>query len=206
MLRFCSAPAAGRLIAAGLLLAVSSAMALAQFPVPFERNELWGYRAANGKVVIAPRFVLAGKFSRHGIAAVAGKGGWAYIDVTGRTVIKPFVFDNGPDPFKQDLARFRANAKFGFFDRRGGVAIVARFDFARPFAQDRAAVCSGCKAQKQGGHTMMVGGKWGFIDKSGMLAVPFIYQAAEDFTANGARVRSNGKWLLIDRAGRPVRK
>jgi hypothetical protein len=89
----------------------------ALMPVPFQDpdDETWGYRDPAGKVLIPTRYILAEPFSRGGIAAVADKQGWTYIDTRGRVVIRPLLVDNGPDPFQEGLARFRHGTKIGFF-------------------------------------------------------------------------------------------
>jgi hypothetical protein len=43
---------------------------------------------------------------------VVDDDGWAYIDTAGRAVIRPLVVDNGPDYFREGVARFRRNAKW----------------------------------------------------------------------------------------------
>lgn len=140
--------------------------------VPFEKNDLWGYRDERGKVVIEPRYAMAGKFS-HGIAAVVSDGSWAYIDTTGRVIVRPFVFDNGPDYFREGLARYVADGKMGFFDRSGRIVIRAGFDFAGRFSDSRAEVCQGCRKVAAGEHYTIEGGRWGVIDRRGKLVVPY---------------------------------
>jgi hypothetical protein len=87
--------------------------------VAFEEDGKWGYKNASGQVVIKPRFHMANDFLPEGIAAVTDDRGWGYIDTKGRVVIRPFVFDNGPDYFREGLARFELRGKFGFFDKKG---------------------------------------------------------------------------------------
>ena len=73
----------------------------------FEEKELSGYRTPQGVVTIPPRFSLANPFSSQGIASVLTKGGyWAYIDTRGHELLRPFMFDNGPDYFQEGVARF----------------------------------------------------------------------------------------------------
>ncbi len=117
--------------------------------VPFENEGKWGYKNASGQVLIKPQFDMANDFSPEGIAAVVDDKGWAYINEKGETVIRPFVIDNGPDYFKQGLARFRINNKFGFFDRKGKIIIGSQFDFALPFHEGLAAICVDAKKTRK---------------------------------------------------------
>lgn len=139
--------------------------------VPFAqetaKGEHWGYKDAAGVVVIPPKFILAREFSAEGLAAVANEDEWLLIDRRGRVLVRPFVTDNGPDPFREGRARFVSDGKFGFFDAFGRVVIPPRFDFAKPFANGLAAVCRGCKLMRKGEHTTVSGGTWGHIDTAG---------------------------------------
>jgi hypothetical protein len=177
-----------------------------QKPVPFEQDSLWGYWDKAGKVVIPPRFLVAKDFSPEGIAAVADDQGWAYIDRTGRIVIRPFLFDNGPDYFRDGLARFVVGGHFGFFDKWGRIVIPARFDFAESFSNGRAPVCFGCREVQEGEHRLLVGGKWGFIDLKGVLLIPAGYDEVRSFRNGKADVRIGMQWQTINKAGKPARR
>lgn len=174
-------------------------------PVPFEKEGRWGYRNAGGGIVIRPRFKMADAFTPEGVAAVVDEKGWAYIDMKGEVILRPFVFDNGPDYFKENLARFVDGGKFGFFDRRGRVVIPAKFDFAAPFSEGLAAVCEGCAEVFEGEHRLRKGGKWGFIDRSGKLAIPARFDEAGRFKAGKAKVRLGKRWQYIGRDGAVTR-
>ncbi|MGI9413439.1 MAG: WG repeat-containing protein, partial [Hyphomicrobiales bacterium] len=100
---------------------------------PFERGAGMGYRTAGGEVVLAPRFAMALEFSPQCIAAVVDDRGWAYIDPAGAVLVRPHVVDNGPDPFRDGLARYSDDGKFGFIDTSARVVIEARFAYAEPF-------------------------------------------------------------------------
>jgi hypothetical protein len=173
-------------------------------PVPFEQDGHWGYKLGR-KVVIEPRFVMAERFSHEGIAAVVDEQGWAYIGRSGQLVIRPLAVDNGPDYFQEGLARFTADGKTGFFDRRGKVTIPARYAFAEPFSQGRAAVCEGCREVAEGEHRVLQGGRWGFIDRAGTLVIPVHFEEAGRFERGTARVKLGGGWKYIDRKGVLVR-
>ncbi len=133
----------------------------------FSENDRWGYRDSRGQIAIPARFFIAEPFSERGVAVVIDAEGWAYIDDAGKVLVRPFVFDNGPDPFSEGLARFVAGGKIGFFDHAGKVVIPARYDFAMPFENGRARICRGCREVEEGEHSRVVGGVWSEIDKTG---------------------------------------
>ena len=144
------------------LLPLAARDAPSRPPVPFEQRGKWGYRDTRGAVVIPPRFDLAKPFSPEGLAAVVDNQGWAYIDTAGKLVIRPLVFDNGPDYFRENLARFTEAGKYGFLqggawgfiDRTGALVIPARFQEVRPFQKSRAKV--------------KLNGQWQSIGKDGL--------------------------------------
>jgi len=174
-------------------------------PSPFEENGKWGYLNGSGQVVITPRYMMAGDFSAEGLAAVADQQKWVYIDRMGRTVIEPYIFDNGPDYFAEDLARFIHDGKFGFFDKTGRVVIDPQFDFARPFSGGRAAVCTGGEEVLKGEHRVWEGGRWGYIDKRGLLVIPVKFEAAGEFQEGRAEVIVRGEQREIDAQGEFIR-
>ena len=138
---------------------------------PFEAEGGMGYRTAGGDVVIPPRFAMAFAFSPECIAAVADKNGWAYIDREGMVLVRPHVVDNGPDPFREDRARYVQDGKFGFIDRSARIVIDASYAYAEPFKRGHALICADCKAVSDGEHTRMVGKNWGAIDMKGRVVV-----------------------------------
>jgi hypothetical protein len=141
---------------------------------------------------------IVGEFNEYGIAAVAGDSGWAYVDTLGQIVAVPFVYDNGPDPFVEGLARYVEAEKMGFFDERGQRLITAQYDFAQSFSQGLAAVCVGCRRENDGEHYRYVGGQWGYIDGLGNEVIPLQYEAVESFADGRARVQKDGLWTSIE--------
>ena len=127
------------------------------------------------------------------------------INRQGKTLIRPYLLDNGPDPFREGLARFREAGKVGFFDERGKVVIRARFAFAAPFSEGRAVFCQGCREQEEGEHRSIQGGLWGFIDRKGRIVITPRFDKAESFQEGKARVMLNGRWITIDRQGRRIK-
>lgn len=142
---------------------------------------------------------IVGEFNEHGIAAVAGDSGWAYVDTLGRTIVVPFVYDNGPDPFVEGLARYVESGQMGFFDERGQRLVAARYDFAQPFSQGLAAVCRECQREYDGEHYRYVGGQWGYIDYLGNEVIPLQYEVAEPFVDGRALVQKHGALISIER-------
>ncbi len=164
------------LACAALALCLALApVCLAGGPVPFEdpATGLWGYKdKATGKVAVAARYVAAQDFNASGRAFAATAEAWEYIDATGRVLLRPYVFDNGPDAFSQGLARFVKGGKIGYFNEKGEAAVPADYDFALPFENGRAAVCRGCAMVQEGEHARVEGGLWGCIDAKGRVLKP----------------------------------
>jgi len=225
MLAACSSPAAP---AAKPAVAVSDtpapAPAIAQSPAPaaepppaqprpstagwksFEDGELVGFKDAQGKVVLSPRFQVAQEFTPGGMACGADKDGWVCIDGNGTPLLRPFLYDNGPDEFSEGLARFVEAEKIGFFDESGSKKIPARFSFVLPFADDRAAFCDGCtrRCEEGGEHCSMTGGQWGLIDRTGAEIVAASLDEIGAFEGGKARAKRAGAEITIDRDGKPV--
>jgi len=169
--------------------------------VPFEKNGKWGYQDDRGRTVITAQFIIASDFSRAGIAAVVDDSGWVYINRRGEKMIRPFVFDNGPDYFSEGLARFMKMNKFGFFNEKGQIVIPPQFEMVVPFQEGCAAFCNGCQLTPDGEHYRIKGGMWGFIDKKGTVIIAAEYEEAHSFEQGKARVRKNGAWMEIDKQG-----
>lgn len=203
----CSRLGGALLLLAIILFSIGTAFAMEALS-PFEDpvTQLWGYRNARGAVVIKPRFTVAQPFSRGGIAAVADHSGWKYINRQGKTLIRPYLLDNGPDPFQEGLARFTEVGKVGFFNERGKIVIPARFTFAAPFSEGRAAFCQGCRERPEGEHRSVGGGLWGFIDRKGRIVITPMYEKADSFRQGKARVMRNGHWIAIDRQGHRIHR
>ena len=80
-------------------------------------------------------------------------------------------------------------AKWGFIDKRGQVAIRPRYDQVSAFSEGLAAV----------NHK----GKWGYIDKTGDIVIDFQFLAAWSFVNGYARVETFvGGQCFIDKSGR----
>jgi hypothetical protein len=43
-----------------------------------------------------------------------------------------------------------------------------------------------------------INGKWGYIDKNGVIVIPAVYDDVRDFYEGLTMVKVNGKWKIID--------
>lgn len=187
--------------------------------IPFERNEMWGYKTSSGEVMIEPQFEIAEDFTAEGIAAIADAKGWAYIDRQGNILVRPVNYDNGPDPFEEGLARCVADdGKTGFFNKKGKVVIQAQFGWASHFHDALAAICIGCKEERIGDARIVLGGKWGYINHKGEIVIKPRFDYAFGFEKGRAEVCvgcreepmgehstvTGGKWAYVNRRGKVV--
>ncbi len=166
--------------------------------VSFESKDgKYGFKNAAGEVVIEPSFMFAFGFSAKGLGAVADEDGFAFIDARGTVLARAFAFDNGPDYFVADRARIIDGDKVGFIDELGAIVVEPTYDAAGSFCKGMAPVCTGCRRVEDGEHYRMVGGRWGFIDRSGTVVVPLEHDEArhdrqEPVVVDGGKVAKVG--------------
>jgi len=165
--------------------------------VPFEENQKWGYKNNEGRVIVEAIYHVANTFNKFGIAAVVDDSGWIYIDKNGRSILRPFIIDNGPDYFSDGLARYMEQGKIGFMDENGVKVIPAIFEFVLPFSEGLAAFCEKCKEVRHDEYKRIEGGKWGYINKSGEIVVDPEYDKAGSFKDGQAEVSKGQKKYLI---------
>lgn len=120
-------------------------------PEELEPFELWGFRDANKRVVIEPRFTHAAKFSE-GLAPVRIFKKWGYIDANGQLVIRA-LYDRAK-PFSEGLAAVALDNEdgdtvWGYIDRDGRMRIKPRFETAGVFHDDLAKVSVTSHGQKR---------------------------------------------------------
>jgi len=89
-------------------------------------------------------------------------------------------YDNGADYFVEGLARSPRDGKVGFVDELLELVVPRQWDFAFPFEDGHARVCSGCVIRRAGGeHSEVVGGRWGYVDREGRVVVPVVHAREE---------------------------
>lgn len=185
-----------------------------------EDNEKWGFIDRTGKFVISPRFESSpngyvDSFS-DGMAMIKVDEKYGYIDRSGEFVIQPkFLKGNS---FQEGLARVIVEGpcmrfdheqpcdsaetlgekgerqisacKYAFIDKTGSVISAERFDNAKDFSEDLAAI--------------LKGDKWGYIDKQGKVIIEPQYDKAESFSDGLARVQQGKLWGYINQTGKFV--
>ncbi len=89
-----------------------------------------------------------------------------YVSRTGKFVFTP-VIDNGPDYFREGLARYQENGKMGFVNEKLEVIIPAQFEFVSAFSEGKAAYCTECIKKQVGEHQITESDSWQHINKQG---------------------------------------
>ncbi|MFL5262622.1 MAG: WG repeat-containing protein [Anaeromyxobacteraceae bacterium] len=196
---------------------------------PVRQGGKWGYVDRAGRVVVAPRFEAAARFSE-GLAAVVLEGKHCYVDVTGRVVLAPEQEPAGPHhrSFASGRAAVRSGAAIGFIDRSGKLAIPARFTSADDFSEGLAFACAerGCGYVDRAGTPVspallgaaplrdgiagvwigkgkMTGKRYALYDaRRGVL--PGDYESVGRMSEGLVAVRYQGRWGYVDRTGRGV--
>lgn len=144
-----------------------------------ELGRRWGFISTNGAFVIGPQseWNLPGQFSG-GLARVYAAGGRSFfIDKTGAVAIPPHLHRSYIYPFSEGLAPFsireREDARWGYIDTNGNVALEAKFDSVDKFKNGKAKV--------------IVGGKRGVIDRTGEYVQPPEFPPEAEYTYTAVR-------------------
>lgn len=105
----------------------------------------------------------------------------------------------------QNLEPFRDwFGSYGFTDSDGNIVIECRFDDVRGFTEGLAPVLSRSgNVNGEGGvfGSLALTLKWGYIDTSGIIVIPCVFDLADQFSEGYAAVMSGNKWGFIDHAG-----
>ena len=138
---------------------------------------------SDGSVRILAKHLRDLDFNTDGLTTLNVKGrGWFYVRRNGRA-LEVLTEDNGADYFVEDLVRGRRHGKVTFFDRSFRIVLPPTYDFAWPFENGLAMVCSGCREQPAASdpdhHGLVDGGLWGYIDHHGTAAIPVKYSRDE---------------------------
>lgn len=155
--------------------------------VPVEQNGAWGYTTGSEPLAIAPRFERAYRFVE-GRALIRQNGRYGFIDTSGTAVIPPT--HAAARPFSEGLAPVRPDSLWGFVDREGRMVIEPRFRWA-------------ARASADSLPTVTPDAPGSARASSGLTLVPPVGPTSY-FSEGRARVRRDGRWGFVDRAGEPV--
>lgn len=137
----------------------------------------------------------------HEIVYKEGKGFLAF-DTAGAILFEIFSFDNGPDYPSEGYFRIVEDGKIGYADEMGNIRIKPQFKAALPFQNGMAAVCTSCSLIREGEHSIWEGGKWGFVDPNGLIAIPERYdRIIEGFDKGKAKVVYLDSVISINKKG-----
>ena len=147
-----------------------------------------GFIDKSGNTVVPLKYDSAGSFSE-GLAPVNLDGRWGFIDMSGNEVV-PLKYDD-VWYFSEGFAPVKLNDRWGFIDRSGNEVLQQlEYDEVLPFSEGFARVRLTDNYNED---------KYGFIDKSGKLAVPLKYDWAGSFSEGLAAVYLNDKYGFISR-------
>ncbi|HSW12583.1 MAG TPA: WG repeat-containing protein [Solimonas sp.] len=124
------------------------------------------------------------------------------IDATGKLVIEP-QFDNELR-FADGLARAGVGAKLGFIDADGKLMISPQVKVSigqGEFAQEQALASLVDGDFAEGLAPFRLEGRYGYVDRSGAMAIPARFDKAEGFVDGMALVSAGGQYGGIDRGG-----
>lgn len=193
----------------------------------------WGFIDKTGKMVIPARYEVVNDFSE-GVAPVSNGEYWEYIDKTGKTAI-PMQFDFARS-FNNGIAFVEKDGHEAIIDRTGKFILPIEYGETSFISNDGMFTCRkdgqwwikntagtvsiplGTKYSSVGGFNNETGLAhvtigyipnpltFGWIDKTGEIAIPTIYTASMYGFTNGlaAVKRGNDGWGYIDKTGKTV--
>lgn len=150
-----------------------------------KKNGKWGFINEMGNNITGFEYDDVNDFSE-GLAYTEKEGNKGFIDKTGILVI-PIQYDSATK-FQQGLATIIKNEKQGLINRQGELIIPPKYSLIYPFENDLAVALNNDN-------------KFGFIDKTGEVIIPFVYDRAMSFYGNASAVMKDGKWGFIDKKG-----
>lgn len=197
--------------------------------IPVKQGDYWGYIDKDGKFAVNPQFKTAYTFSEDLALVQNTEGKYGFIDMKGKLVISPvyksaLCFSEGlaavvkenqkieyidntgntvltldanmetAQNFHDGFAMVEINGKKSFIDRTGKIVFGCPFEYVYDFHNGFALIAMKIKDQT----------KYGFIDKSGRIAINPTYDDASPFFENIASVKTDGKYGFIDNTGKII--
>jgi hypothetical protein len=166
-----------------------------------------GYVDSKGQFIIPIRkypICLTDTFKTFAVVYKSNRG---FVGINRKEEVLFQLMQHGREPdFPQEgLFRIVIDNKIGFANLDGKIVIPAVYDMVLPFNEGMAAFCEGCGTDRSGASAQWSNGTWGFIDKTGEVAIKAQFQAVKvGFKEDKARVKLNNKWIEIDKTGNPI--
>lgn len=168
-------------------------------------EELYGFKDASGHITIPAKYTFSFTDTMYAIAFVIKDYRCVCINRDEETILKPFIFDNGPDYVSEGLFRFVENNKMGFADMNGNKVIPAAFDFVSPFRDGLSEyTLGGKKIYEAGGEywTWEGGYETGYINKEELK-----FKKVSDLKNNRRDARTiDGKYVRLNEKGEIISK
>lgn len=96
-------------------------------------KELIGYKSLKGDIIIKSKYQNGSDTLFKMAIVMTSQSEFVGIDRNDKIILKPYIYDNGPDYFEEGLIRFVENNKIGFANQDGQKIIKAKYSFATPF-------------------------------------------------------------------------
>jgi hypothetical protein len=163
-----------------------------------------------------------------GYAAVLLKGKIGFINTDGKEVV-PCSFDYSEFVkyrFSEERALVKSSNGYGYIDPAGKLVIDFQYSRATGFHDGFALVvdknrvysmidtsgkvivtlngCTDNHDYAEGSMSIKKDGKWGFIDKTGNMVIPFMFTNCWEFSEGLAVAQKGKKMIYIDRTGKTV--
>jgi len=151
-----------------------------------EKEELYGYVDREGREIIPFRYDWADAFDE-GLAVVKLGARFGLVDKQGIEVFMP-VYEDIRWRSDNGVVFTCLEGRWTIKSRQGEAITENSFDFIFDFSESLASVRKG--------------GKYGYIDRSGTVVIPLLYDEAYSFSSEGlATVVKNGITFCIDTEG-----
>jgi len=169
----------------------------------------WGFIDRTSKRIVRPRFALAREF-HEGRAWVWDEGAWSYVDVSGNVVIHspcPLIPCQVAGQGGSERVWRKACSDTGYVEVKAatGRSIWLKEDAELGFVG--APECREARDFSEGLAAVQINGQFGFIDRTGTLAVPAMFTDVGDFSEGVAWVfdshaAPSPRYFFIDKLGR----
>ena len=155
-----------------------------QIVAPAKLNDRWGFIDTSGNWFIQPKFDSVSSFY-NGYAKIYKRGEEGLINYKGEVIIKP-KFDFA-GLVEEDMVDIMNREKIGYINVKTLEKIKPQFEDGNEFSEELAAVMN-----KQE--------KWGFINKTGKLVIPYKYDDVDWYFENDRiQVELNSKQFYINK-------